>query len=70
MCLSRQHSRFTHDSCCDVTMHRRSEGTASRRLTNYLLHEFIDGLENDLAVLLDSEAPELWLLLMKDGTDN
>jgi hypothetical protein len=41
----------------------------SRRLTDYLLHEFIDRLENDLSVLLESEAPEIWLLLMKDGAN-
>ncbi len=40
----------------------------SRRLADYLLHEFIDRLENDLAVTLDSEAPEIWVLLMDGQT--
>jgi hypothetical protein len=32
-------------------------------LTDFMMQDFLERLENDLAVLLDAEAPDIWLLL-------
>lgn len=41
----------------------------SRKLSDYLLHEYVDRLENDLAVLIEGEAPDIWVLLPdQDGS--
>ncbi len=57
--------------------HRRRRGGAfagpwqrlNRRLSDHLLHESLDRLENDLAVLVDRDTPDVWLLLHDEESD-